>query len=265
MEREINSQQFNQSQQGVKNSKLFFVVVVSVLITAFVIGGFVYWWQETKFNRKISVLQQSIAELNEQIVSLGGTAKPNETSEDEQSIKEKIVGDYQWDYSNLESQYSNISWNKITTYRLAGFSPNTALTEKRAEGCEARDGGNYLRVEGGMCSVGFWLEKADGERIDSLEKLASNFSPVENEAEAVSFATITNSDLEIDDSGIPEGHVLAISDGFLVQLVHKNTFGCGSHEPTGVIFKVANNGNIQRIANEKSKPPLHGKPELCVD
>ncbi len=265
MEQENNPQQFNQSQQGVKSSKLFFVATVSVFITAFVIGGFVYWWQETKFNREINILQQTIAKLNEQIVSLGGTLKPNGTSDDGQFIKEKIVGDYQWDDLNLKAQYSNISWNKITTYKLSGFSPNTALTEKRTEGCEGRGDGSYLRVEGGMCGVGYWLEKSNGDKINTLEKLVSNFAPIENETEAASFMAIMQADLKIDASGIPEGHTLTITDGFLVQLVHENTFGCGSHKPTGVIFKITNGGDIQRIASEKEKQPLPGEPVMCVD
>ncbi len=263
MEQEINPQQFSQPQQKINNS--FLIVIISIFITAFAVGGLVYWLQEAKFNKEITGLKQTIAKLNEQITSLGGVPKPDGTTNGGQSTKEKISGDYQWDDQSLRIQYSNASWDKIATYKLAGFSPNTALTEKRTEGCGGRYNGSYLRVEGGMCGVGYWLEKTNGEKLNSLEKLVSNFAPIENEAEAVSFAAVTNGDLKIDESGIPEGHVLAISGGFLVQLVYNNTFGCGSHKPTGVIFKVTNDGNIQIIASEKQKPPLPGEPVMCVD
>jgi hypothetical protein len=102
-------------------------------------------------------------------------------------------------------------------------------------------------------------------RIDSVEKLKNRFSPIDNEAEAVSFIAVTNGDLKIDATGVPEGHTLPIDNGFLVQLVHNNTFGCGSHKPTGIIFEVSKVGEVQRVAFEKQKPPKPGEPVLCVD
>ena len=117
-----------------------------------------------------------------------------------------------------------------------------------------------------FCYTGLvWSAILQNERIDSKEKLTTRFAPIENEAEAVSFVAITQSGLKIDANGIPAGHTLAIGDGFLVQLVYTNTFGCGSHEPTGVIFKISKNGEMLRIASEKQKPPKPGEPVLCVD
>ena len=125
--------------------------------------------------------------------------------------------------------------------------------------------GSYLRIEGGLCGVGYWLEDSNGMRIDSKEKLTTRFAPIENETEAVSFVAVTRGDLKIDATGIPEGHTLTIGDGFLVQLVYNNTFGCGNHEPTGVIFKISQSGEVLRIAFEKQKPPKPGEPILCAD
>ncbi len=172
-------------------------------------------------------------------------------------------GDYQWDDQALKVKYSGTSWNKIATNRLAGFD-STTITEKRTtEPCGNWQSGNYLRIEGGLCRVGFWLEDSTGTKIDSPQKLTSRFAPVENEAEAISFVAVTQGDLKVDINDIPEGHSLVIADAFLIQVVGKNTFGCGSHQPTGIIFKVARTGDIQRIAVEKEKPS--SGPILCAD
>jgi hypothetical protein len=240
-------------------------ILVSVILTALIVGGGIYLWQDMKFNKEISELQQTIGKLNEKIISLGETPKVIETNNGGTGIKEKVAGDYQWENAAPQSQYPNALWNKITTHKLAGFSPKISLTEKKTEGCGGRGDGSYLRTEGGLCEVGYWLEDSNGAKIDSKEKLASRFAPIENEAEAVSFIAVTQPDLMIDTTGIPSGHTLTTSDGFLVQLVYKNTFGCGTHEPTGIIFKISNNGELQRIASEKQKPPKPGEPVLCVD
>ncbi len=193
-------------------------------------------------------------------------SKTKGTTDSEQSIQEKVIGDYQWDDVNLKTQYSNVLWNKIANHKLAGFSPKAGLAEKSIEGCGA-DYEKYLRVEGGMASVCFWLEKNNGEKINSLEKLVGNFAPVENEAEAVSFVAVTESDLKIDASGIPQGHVLTITDGFLVQLIKKHTYGCGNHKSTGVIYKITEDGNIQQrlVAFEKGNISGGPKTGICVD
>lgn len=180
----------------------------------------------------------------------------------EKIAKEKIVGDYQWNDTVLQTQYSNIFWNKITISRLAGFSPQTALSERKTD-CRQDGGGSYLRSEGGLCHVGFWLEDSSGQKVDSLEKLALRFAPVENESEAVSFVAAVHGDLKTGVNEILEGHTLTIADGFLVELTRKNTFGCGSHEPTEVIFKISPSGEMQEIASEKEKPA--SGPILCVD
>jgi len=213
-------------------------ILIGAVVIAVIVGSGIYWYQNIKFEKEDD----------------GGNF-----------TQEQIVGDYQWTDTILRSQYSKVLWNKITTPKLAGFSPNTSLTEKKTEGCGNIYTDSYLHIEGGLCGVGYWLEDPSGMRIDSKEKLAARFVPIENEAEAVSFAANTQGGLKIDASGVPEGHTLAISDGFLVQLVYRNAYGCGSHEPTGVIFKISKNGEVRQIASEKQNPSKPGEPVLCVD
>ena len=237
--------------------------LIAVVVTALVVGASIYWWQDVKFTKEVNGLQQTIGKLKEQIIVFGGIPEIDEPTNSVESTKEKILGDYQWDNAIFQTQYQNVLWDKITSDKLAGFSPKTVLTENKTKECEGRDGGSYLRVEGGLCGIGFWLEDSSGVKIDSIEKLTNRFAPVESEAEVVSFIVVTQGDLKIATSGVPEGHVLAITDAFLVQLVNKNTFGCGGHEPTGVIFKISKSGEILKIAKEEERPS--DGPISCID
>ena len=224
-----------------KNPRIFprlIVIIIGVVVIAAIVGGGIYWCQNIKFKKDIN---------------------------NEKFTQGKITGDYQWKDTTVQSQYSKVSWNKITTSRLTGFSPNISLTEKKTEGCDNAYADSYLRMEGGLCGIGFWLEDSSGNKIDSREKLLDHFAPIDNEAEAMSFIAITQGGLKIDESGIPEGYTSIVNDGFLVQLVYNNTFGCGNHKPTGVIFKISKNGEINQIASEKQKPSKPDEPVLCVD
>ncbi|MFA5050913.1 MAG: hypothetical protein WC499_02245 [Patescibacteria group bacterium] len=224
-------------QPSSRSLRLTAIIISAVILIAIAVCG-IYWYQNIKFKNGI---------------------------DGEKFNQGKITGDYQWKDKTLQSQYAKVSWNKITTSRLTGFSPNIPFTEKKTEGCGNVYNGSYLRIEGGLCGIGFWLEDSDGNKIDSREKLSNLFAPIDNEAEAMSFIAITQSNLKIDESGMPEGYTSAIDDGFLVQLVYNNMFGCGNHEPTGVIFKILKNGEINQIASEKEKPLKPGEPVLCVD
>lgn len=182
----------------------------------------------------------------------------------------KLTREFRWFSGADKTNYSEISWSKITTGRLNGFKPGFSLTEIKTEGCSGRDG-IYLRVEGGLCLEGVILEvKSDNRifKIDSFEKLRQLFAPVEDEAEAVSFVAAVKADLRII-GDVPEGHILKIPDGFLVEVVLNNTFGCKGEIPppggysTGEIYRISASGDIQNIAFEEQK---EGSGQiLCVD
>lgn len=216
-------------------------IIVLVIIVIAIVGGGIYWWQNMNLQS-------------------GNSA--------ENSAQEKIAGDYQWTDKTLESQYADVLWNKITTGKLTGFSPAIPLTEEKTDYpkiCANRDTGNYLRIEGGLCGVGYWLQDSAGNKIDSREKLAGRFVPVESEAEAVSFVVVTEGGLVMNSDGVLVGHTLSVDGQFLVQLAYSNAYGCGNHEPTGVIFKVLKNGTFQQVAAEKQKPLKPEESTLCVD
>lgn len=177
---------------------------------------------------------------------------------------QKRFQDYEWNSKEDKNKYAEADWKEITTSRLAGFSAEGEITEKKSSECQSSET-NFLRGEGGLCRTGFWLELKKGDvniKIDSPEKLKEVFSPLDSEAEAISFLVTSTSDLQIN-YDIPIGQVLVIDDGYLIQLVQKNTYGCGYHVPTGVIFKVSKLGEVESIAYEKVKPSTG--PAVCID
>lgn len=216
---------------------------------------------------------------------------------------------YEWTSADYKAQYKKIlkeypdTWQRITTTRLGGFTPNPTtphedftgrgevvprltLSEKHtgnpygsnAENCEGYDPDvDYLRTEGGLCRVGYWIEANDGtatSRLDTFDDLWEIFNPIGDAAEAVSFVAAAADDLKVSGEGIVEGYTTEVSGGYLVQVVRKNTFGCGSHEPTKVIYKVSRTsavaeesgdaGIVVRVAREKKPPPGSGQ-RLCAD
>lgn len=176
-----------------------------------------------------------------------------------------LTDNYIWTDTILESRYADAEWDKITSSRYGGFSNSIILTEHKTEGCGDDPIGNYIRFEGGLCQVGYWLEDTSGNKYDTLLKLKTSFAPVQSTAEAVSFAASTQSDLAVDQSNKPAGLVIQTNNGFLVQLVRKNTFGCGNHHPTGVIFLVTTAGEVSSVAYQVAPTPVPSEPELCVD
>lgn len=194
------------------------------------------------------------------------TANVNEG--DAVNKKEKLSGDYNWGAAAGPdwAQYKAAVWQPIIGSTLAGFSLQAAAKEKRLEECGGLMGA-ALRNEGCLCQKGYWVEiTKDGqvEKIDTPEKLKNALSPIDSAAKAVSLVTLATRDLNVNTSdNIPVGHVLPISDGYLVQVVDLNFCGCGTHIPSGVIYKVTESGEMTQIAAE-IVPPSDG-PEICVD
>lgn len=210
-------------------------VVISLVVIAAIAGG-IYWWQNME-PKSGDIIQEG-------------------------------VGDYQWSNEALKSQYSDVLWNKISTNNLDGLSPSIFLTEKKTDYpkiCANPDVDSYIRIEGGLCGMGFWFEDSSGNKIDSREKLIARFAPMESEAEAVSFIAIMQGGLKTDVNGVLEGNTAVLDDGFLVQLFYVNAFGCGSHKLNGVVFKVLKNGEFRQIAAEKQKSPKPGDFTICID
>ncbi len=179
---------------------------------------------------------------------------------------EKLSGNYNWVkiIGADQAKYKNAVWQAINSTALAGFPSAMSATEKATEQCQGF-AETALRHEGCMCQTAYWVEtvkNGQSEKIDAEAKLKNILSPIDSAAKAVSLVVLTRGDLQIN-QGIPAGHALAISDGFLVQVVENNSCGCSVHLPGGVIYKVTKSGVVTPAAAE-IVPPGEG-PEVCVD
>jgi len=175
-----------------------------------------------------------------------------------------LKGDYTWN-KGTENLYKDVSWNPITETKLSGLALTDKITENKTEKCISDYELPYLRTEGGMCGIGYWLEINENNvvtKVDSLEKLKAKFAPIDSELEAMSYVAVVTGDLYIYQD-VLKGNTAGVEDGYLVNLTHNNTFGCGQHEPTGAVYKVTKEGTIENMAFEKE--PLSLKPEMCVD
>ncbi len=188
----------------------------------------------------------------------------------------QIFNDIIWQNDEVFLKYQEYLhynyWQKITTQKLAGFTPPTILTEQKTASCitDYTQNKQYLTTSGGMCLIGHWLENNQGTKITSKNKLIEYFAPIDNAAEAVSFILNLYSDLKINPkNNIAEGYSLTIKEennqtAYLIQLVNKNSFGCGLHIETKIIYKVNTNADIKIIAKEQ-EPTSENLPIYCVD
>jgi hypothetical protein len=161
----------------------------------------------------------------------------------------------------------------ITKSRLSGFQVENIKENSR--NCDSYDSyifPGYLRQEGGLCTVDFWLEytNADGtfNKADSMPQLKTAFAPVESEEEAMSFIAVTQSDL-VSNNDILEGKTAKVGDDYFVIVKFKNTFSCGKHIPLNEIYKVTHDGDITAIARQEEMFTIDyykpNQPTTCVD
>src|SRR5262249_508543 len=130
--------------------------------------------------------------------------------------------------------------------------------------CSAGRDSECLRTEGGLACQCHFLIK-DGRPIRTTKALAAAFAPVDSEAEAIAFVVASVPDLRMAAEKVAEGHSLVGACGYLVQVVRKHTFGCGSHQPTGAVFHVARDGTVREVAAVPEPPQRPGELSVCVD
>lgn len=104
----------------------------------------------------------------------------------------------------------------------------------------------------------------DGEEIRTKESLIKLLGTIDDEQEAMSLVYVLASDLLID-KNILVGHTYELenSNGFLVQVTNKNTYGCGTHEHLKVIYLVSRNGEVNFAVSEL--PDENSELGLCID
>jgi hypothetical protein len=174
-----------------------------------------------------------------------------------------------WRSPEEGARWAGGPWRPIATGRLAGLAPGAGAGWEKRERCQgdavAGEPG-CLRRDGGLVCFCAWLEVPGRGPVRSAEALRAAFAPVESEAEAVAFVAAQVPDLA-PAGGVDTlaGATRAVEDGFLVQVVRQNTFGCGSHEHTAVVFQVTRAGELVEVAAEPTRPRAPGAPRICVD
>ena len=187
---------------------------------------------------------------------------------------------YEWQDKNDAEKYKNATWNTIKESRLSGLTSVGDIIVEKEIACYWSEEpclslilkeDEYLRVEGGLGSRYYFLEvtkNGETQTVKSLEELRKFFAPVDNEIKAMSFIGVTENDLRSrlnNGEYTLVGEITMIDDGFLVQVVKNNTFGCGRHDPQRVIFKITKAGTIAVIAVEMLPPEPENTPHACVD
>jgi hypothetical protein len=150
----------------------------------------------------------------------------------------------------------------------------------------------YLFRTGGSLPINYTLEITKQNKtdiIDSQAKLREYFAPVETEAKAISFVAMQDPYQFVTQADIPpilgrlfkkptkeqqdsidkygkflKGNVLQIDDAFLVLVFDENQFGCGSHLPSGVVYKIEHSGDIKIVAKENVVVDS-SKKTVCID
>lgn len=240
------------------------LMFTSLLFAVLIVGNLYSWLKNIEYRNHIKNLEEKKENTDRE-----NDRNDEEKNKDKNLLnKENLLGDYEWADLFLQTKYSKVAWNNIVTDVIGGLSPKIFVIEKSSFGDRTESFKNYesLKDEGCMFPFYSWLEKKNGEKIDTKEKLMATFGPVESEAEAVSFVGLTESYLQIKKS-VPKGHSLTIDGGFLVQIVnYDRSCGCGG-EPRekGFIYKVNNSGEIKLIAEEILPPTEKNDVIVCID
>jgi hypothetical protein len=158
--------------------------------------------------------------------------------------------------------YEKVKWTNI--YSKIGESVKP-YTINKTSGCGDDSIVEYLKYEGGMCQIGYWLTDDGGNEIRNKQKLLSLLGSINTEPKAISLLGLTINDLKISSDGILSGHIFFIHEGFLVEVIRKNTFGCGDHRPTSEIYFVHISGEYELIAKEILPIEKTSEAVLCVD
>jgi hypothetical protein len=172
------------------------------------------------------------------------------------------IDDYEFKAPEAKARCSQTAWTRINWDRLAGIESSLRAEEKFSEGCSSH--GIGIRIEGGFCNQSVWIEigaPPARRKLTTKPQLQALLSPVNSAAKAVTLIAVTERDLK-NDSGLLFGYVAADGDDFFVQAVRHNTFGCGRHIPTGVIFSVTRDGAASEVAAEREPANYSG---WCID
>ena len=117
----------------------------------------------------------------------------------------------------------------------------------------------YLRREGGIAGVYYWLEDGDGNEIRTAEALGQWAGGVDSSTKAMLFVHALIADTRVFAAARTD-------EGYLVFALDKQTFGCGTHVPRRMLYRVTLNGEIEPVAEEDVPVmPQDRSMMICVD
>lgn len=171
---------------------------------------------------------------------------------------------WEWQNETYQKTYQPLlasnEWSPITTPRLKSFDPSGNLSEQETKECVNPTPENqkkYLRLWGGLCPTGWWLEGTDaaGKKftIQSDSELLTHFGPIDNGEKAASFHGLTDF-VWIDKNEVVRGKTLAVDRGFLIDVYGADV--CNDGDIPRQLFLVENNGFTTFLAQVPRKAPL---------
>lgn len=119
----MDEQNTIQSNESVQNSKNIWIIIASVILTALIVGGNVFWWQKTIFQTEQRKFQQQLASLNNQLElvrqeneNLMGQIAESKLSFTNDNIIDETASNKGWEEFNSGGKfvYSTENWSSYS-------------------------------------------------------------------------------------------------------------------------------------------------------
>ncbi len=227
------------------------------LCVLLVVSGGVYIWYLTPHEIPVVPVNSSTSE----------TEINTETELTSAQILANKIATYDWTPGYTPK---TLNWNTIGTSPSSIFSEFRIMEDSTydslaASNCLIVSEEQFVRYEGGRCRTGYWFVRSgDGMEIRTPEALVQVITPVNTPTAALAIVYATISDITTDGASAQPA-VTQIADGYLVHVIHTNTYGCSSHQPYGTVYWVTTNGIVRQVAREPEPEPTTDIPVLCVD
>jgi hypothetical protein len=177
---------------------------------------------------------------------------------------------WQWQSAEYERAFkANLratGWEKVTAPRLKSFGANIQLTEKESPGCltPERTENQYLRVWGGPCAHGWWLEAPGsngrtGRNVLRSKEELINFlhrtPTIRNGAEAAALVSFTQF-VYVEKNGVIRGSTLALPNAGVYLVDTYGPDSCSDGDVNELLYQVTPQGDITLLAHIPRKTPL---------
>lgn len=157
-------------------------------------------------------------------------------------------------YAERYSQTLEQPWEQFAMEPMAGFAGGFVLKQSPTCLHQPVNFDNFLKADGGMCVIGYWLEDANGNKITTTAELKKRFTPLKDARAAASYVSATQLVAPPENGVTVAFKTAAIPGGYLVQTRFRNF--CNDTEDYRVIYEVKNNGDVALVANVPRTTPI---------